>query len=75
MPQDIARLLSESPPEDAVPLPGTPWEVVPVQGRPPLAYVEAAASPNIKSFSLFCEGARPMMAVLLNKPATTTSVP
>lgn len=45
-----------------------------MQGRTPLAYVEAAASPNIKSFSLFCEGARPMMAVLLNKPATTTSV-
>lgn len=71
VPPDIARLLAESPPEDAVPLPGTPWEVVPVQGRLPMAYVDVAASPNIKSFSLFCEGTTPMMAVLLNKPATS----
>ncbi len=74
VPQDIARLLADSPPEDAVALPGTPWEVVPVQGRPPIAYVDAAASPNIKSFSLFCEGNRPMMAVLLNKPAASPRV-
>jgi hypothetical protein len=68
VPQDIARLLMDSPPEDAVPLPGTAWEVVPVQGRAPMAYVDVAASPNIKSFSLFCEGNRPMMAMLLNSP-------
>lgn len=74
VPQDIAKLLAESPPEDAVPLPGTPWELVPVQGRPPIAYVQTAASTNIKSFSLFCEGNRPMMAVLLNKPATSPRV-
>lgn len=74
VPAEIARLLADSPPEDAVPLPGTPWEVVPVQGRPPMAYVDVAASPNIKSFSLFCEGNRPMMAVLLNKPATAPRV-
>ena len=74
VPQDIARLLMDSPPEDAVPLPGTAWEVVPVQGRAPIAYVDVAASPNIKSFSLFCEGNRPMMAMLLNKPATVPRV-
>lgn len=74
VPQDIAKLLSESPPEDAVPLPGTPWELVPVPGRPPIAYVQAAASTSIKSFSLFCEGNRPMMAVLLNKPAISPRV-
>ncbi len=74
VPQDIARLLMDSPPEDAVPLPGTAWEVVPVQGRAPMAYVDVAASPNIKSFSLFCEGNRPMMAMLLNKPATVQRV-
>jgi len=74
VPQDIARLLMDSPPEDAVPLPGTAWEVVPVQGRAPMAYVDVAASPNIKSFSLFCEGNRPMMAMLLNKPATVPRV-
>ena len=74
VPQDIARLLMDSPPEDAVPLPGTAWEVVPVQGRAPMAYVDVAASPNIKSFSLFCEGNRPMMAMLLNKPAAVQRV-
>ena len=72
VPPDIARLLAESPPEDAIPLPGRPWEVVPVSGRPPIAYVDAAASPNIKSISIFCDGTRPMMAALLNKPAKTT---
>jgi hypothetical protein len=39
-----------------------------------MAYVDVAASPNIKSFSLFCEGNRPMMAMLLNKPATVQRV-
>jgi|TARA_R100000501_G_scaffold18139_1_gene36337 hypothetical protein len=67
-PPEIRTLLASSPPEDALAAPGTPWEIVPVQNRPPIAYVEAAASPNIKSLSLFCEGARPMMAMLLNKP-------
>ncbi len=74
LPADLQKLLNESPPEDAVALPGTPWEVVPVQGRSPLAYVDAAGSPNIKAFSLFCENGRPMMAVLLNKPATDATL-
>ena len=67
---DIKKMLDNSPPETAVPLPGTPWEVVPVQGRAPIAYVSAAASPNIESLSLYCEGGKPFMAMLLNKPAT-----
>lgn len=67
---DIKKMLDNSPPETAVPLPGTPWEVVPVQGRAPIAYVSAAASPNIESLSLYCEGGKPFMLMLLNKPAT-----
>jgi len=55
-------------------LPGTPWEVVPVQGRAPIAYVSAAASPNIESLSLYCEGGKPFMAMLLNKPATANTM-
>lgn len=74
IPADLTQLLNQSPPEDAVALPGTPWEVVPMQGRTPLAYVDAAGSPDIKSFSLFCEAGRPMMAVLLNKPAPDRSM-
>jgi len=70
VPPDLARLLAESPPEDAVPLPGTPWEVVPAAGRPPIAYVNAAASTNVKSLSIFCEDTRPTMTVLLTKPTT-----
>ena len=66
---EIKTLLDNSPPETAVPLPGTPWEVVPVQGRAPIAYVSAAGSPNIESLSLYCEGGKPFMAMLLNKPA------
>lgn len=73
-PDSIRRLLSISPPETAVPAPGTPWEVVPVQNRSPLAHVAAAASPSIESLSLFCDGGRPMMAMLLNTPSGTTSM-
>ncbi|MBB5984497.1 hypothetical protein [Sphingobium lignivorans] len=69
VPAEIATMLQNSPPETAVPLPGTPWELVPVQGRAPLAYVSAAGSPNIESLSLYCEGGKPYMAMLLNKPA------
>lgn len=71
---DIRRMLDISPPETAVPLPGTPWEVVPVQGRAPIAYVSAAASPNIEALSLYCEGGKPFMAMLLNKPARDTAM-
>jgi hypothetical protein len=67
---EIKKMLDNSPPETAVPLPGTPWEVVPVQGRAPIAYVSAAASPSIEALSLYCESGKPFMAMLLNKPAT-----
>lgn len=66
-------MLDNSPPETAAPLPGTPWEIVPVPGRAPIAYVSAAASPNIESLSLYCEGGKPFMAMLLNKPATAST--
>jgi hypothetical protein len=65
-------LLARSPGETANSAPGTPWEVLPVQGRAPVAYVEAAASPSITSITLYCENGRPYMALLLNKPATGT---
>ena len=71
---EIKKMLDNSPPETAVPLRGTPWEVVPVQGRAPIAYVSAAASPNIEALSLYCEGGKPFMAMLLNKPATATTM-
>ncbi|WP_339689138.1 hypothetical protein [uncultured Parasphingorhabdus sp.] len=66
---EIKKMLDNSPPETAVPLPGTPWEVVPVQGRAPIAFVSAAASPNIEALSLYCEGGKSFMAMLLNKPS------
>lgn len=66
-PPEIRTVLANSPGEDAVPLPGTPWELLPIQGRPPAAYVEAAASPNVTSVSLYCENGRPYMA-MLTKP-------
>lgn len=65
----IKAMLDSSPPETAIPLPGTPWELVPVQGRAPIAYVSAAASPNIESLSLYCQNGRPYMAMLLTKAA------
>lgn len=71
---EIKTMLDNSPPETAVPLPGTPWEVVPVQGRAPIAYVSAAASPNIEAISLYCEGGKPFMAMLLNKPAAANTM-
>ena len=68
LPPAVRTMLDNSPPETAVPLPGTPWEVVPVAGRAPLAYVSAAASPTIESLGLYCEGGKPFMALLLTKP-------
>lgn len=68
-PAEIARLLDRSPPETAMAAPGPPWENVPVQGRAPLAYIAAAASPDIESFILFCDKGHPALAMLLNKPA------
>ncbi|MCB2057419.1 MAG: hypothetical protein H6916_13190 [Novosphingobium sp.] len=71
---EIKKMLDDSPPETAVALPGTPWEVVPVPGRAPIAYVSAAASPNIEALSLYCEGGKPFMAMLLNKPAPVATM-
>ena len=66
-PADIAKMLANSPLETAVALPGTPWEVVPVQGSAPMAYVSAAGSPDIQALSLYCQNGRSYMAMLLNK--------
>lgn len=70
-PREVRELLARSPGEMATAAPGTPWEILPVQGRAPVAYVEAAASSSITSFSLYCENGRPYMAMLLNKPASS----
>lgn len=42
--------------------------------RAPIATVDAAASPSITSFSLFCEGKQPVIAMLLNKPSSDRSI-
>lgn len=70
-PAEIAQMLMRSPPETAIPAPGLPWETRPLQGRTPLAFVSAAASPDIQSFSLFCDKGRPTLAMLLNKSSRT----
>lgn len=72
---DIKKMLDNSPPETAVPLPGTPWEVVPVQGRAPIAYVSAAASPNIEALSLYCEGGKPFMTMTWNFSGRLVNIP
>ncbi len=74
IPADIRALLDQSPPEGGLAAPGKPWEVVPVEGRTPMAYIDAAASPSIKSFSIFCDHGRPLMAMLLGKPATSRAL-
>ncbi len=68
LPASIAALAERSPPETATALPGTPWELMPVAGRAPVAHVAAAGSPTIESFTLFCDNGRPVVAMLLNKP-------
>ena len=74
LPRDIAAMMANSPPEGAVAAPGKPWEVVPAEGRAPLAYVDAAASPRIRSFSIFCDAGRPAIAMLTVKPITERPV-
>jgi hypothetical protein len=77
VPAALNQLLAQSPPEDAVALPGTPWEVIQTSDGMPLATVDAAGSPDIRSFSLFCDQGRPKLAMLMNKaqrnvPVTVT---
>lgn len=72
IPPAVQRMLDNSPGETANAAPGTPWEVLPVQGREPVAYVEPAASPSITSLSIYCEKGRPYMAMLLGKPGAGT---
>lgn len=74
LPTDLAKMVQNSPPETAVALTGSPWEIVPVQGGSPLAHVAAAGSPNIEAFSFFCQAGRPMMAMLLNKPSRSPAL-
>ncbi|WP_089214225.1 hypothetical protein [Sphingopyxis indica] len=74
LPRDIAAMVAKSPPEGAVAAPGTPWEVVPAEGRAPLAYVDAAASPRIRSITIFCDSGRPALAMLTVKPITERPV-
>ena len=74
LPADLAKMVANSPPETAVALGGTPWEIVPVQGGSPLAHVAAAGSPNIEAFSFFCQAGRPMMAILLNKASRSPAL-
>lgn len=68
LPRDVATMVNNSPSETAVPLPGTPWELVPAQGREPIAYVDAAGSTHYQSFSVFCDRGQVMMAALTTKP-------
>lgn len=67
-PPDIRKFLANSPGESANSAPGTPWELLPVRGRAPVAFVEAAASTSIVSVTAYCEQGRPYMAMLLNRP-------
>ena len=68
-PPEVRDMLARSPGETANAAPGTPWEILPVEGRAPVAYVEPAASPSISSITLYCENGRPYLAMLLSKPA------
>lgn len=54
-----------APTEVADPVETTPWELVPVEGGVPLAYVDAAGSPDISAFSVFCSEGQPAIAMLL----------
>src|SRR3546814_10147130 len=47
-PAKIRSLLDRSPPTDATAAPGQPWEIVPVDGRAPMALATAAAPPASK---------------------------
>lgn len=68
LPTEIATLVNNSPPEDATPLPGTPWELRPAAGREPIAYVDAAGSTHYSAFSVFCDGNLPVLAALTTQP-------
>lgn len=60
-----ASASAAAPAETAAVGEATPWEVVPVDGGLPLAYVDAAGSPDIEAFSVFCSEGQPAIAMLL----------
>jgi hypothetical protein len=70
----ISRARADSPPEDAVALPGTPWQLMTPPGRAPIAFVQAAASQRIRSFSLYCAQGRPLLAMRLHEPPSSLPV-
>src|SRR3546814_1614589 len=74
-PAKIRSLLDRSPPTDATAAPGQPWEIVPVDGRAPMALATAAASPAIKYVSVFCDGSPPRLAMLLNRTPARSEEP
>lgn len=68
IPREIQAVLDNSPGELAHAKSGPPWELLPVQGREPVSYVEPAASTSITSLSIYCENGRPYLAALLGRP-------
>ena len=46
---------------------GQSWELRPVAGQTPLAFIKVPASPDIESFSLFCNQGHPALAMLMRK--------
>lgn len=66
-PAEVRKMLGANPPANAVAAPGPGWQARPIAGRTPLALGVAAASPDIKTLSVFCERGQPMMAMLLHR--------
>ena len=62
---------AKSTSNQAVPAPpvatGQAWELRPVAGQSPLAFVKVPNSPDIQSFSLFCNKGHPLLAMLMRQ--------
>ncbi|MEO1967741.1 MAG: hypothetical protein ABGW87_03375 [Sphingomonadaceae bacterium] len=74
VPSPIAHMLAASPGENAVALRGLPWELRPIPGRAPAAFVRAAGSQKITSFSIFCSKGEPVLVMHLNRPPDSQPV-
>lgn len=67
-PPAIAQWRSGQPPEEAVAVPGPPWELRMAADRTPLALGTPAASPHIDTMSLYCDRGQPYLAAKLYRP-------
>lgn len=72
MPAEVAKFRDTMPPEDAVAVPGPPWELRPIDAQRKLALGVPAASTHIDTIALMCNAGQPILSMKLYRPPAAT---